>query len=80
MTATYSLTVTVTDENDVVPSCTKSMYAVTIDEDSAITTSVAQITCTDSDAENPNNVINDYTIVSGNTGNLSQITAKLSIR
>ncbi|XP_053377420.1 cadherin-23-like [Mercenaria mercenaria] len=73
LTATYSLTVSVTDVNDVTPTCTQSIYHTTVSEDATFTTSVAQITCSDLDAESTNNVINAYTITSGNTGGVFTI-------
>ena len=69
LTATYSLTVSITDVNDVTPNCTQSIYHATVSEDATLTTSVAQLTCTDLDSDSPNNVIGSYTITGGNTGN-----------
>ncbi|KAL4226469.1 hypothetical protein ACF0H5_014452 [Mactra antiquata] len=60
--ATYSLTVTITDINDMTPVCTQTLYQAAISEDSVVGTSVAQLTCTDTDSESPNNVISNYTV------------------
>ncbi|XP_060602144.1 cadherin-23-like isoform X2 [Ruditapes philippinarum] len=73
LSATYSLTVSVTDVNDITPSCSQSVYHATVGEDATLMTSVSQITCTDSDAESPNNVISTFTITSGNTGTMFAI-------
>lgn len=67
-TATYTLTVTISDVNDFSPVCSSSLYSASISESSAIGTTVAQLYCTDADATSPNNVIALYTIVSGITG------------
>lgn len=67
LTADYILTVQVSDVNDVEPSCTSSLYSVTISESVATSTSVGQITCSDNDVASPNNVVSTYTILSGNT-------------
>jgi len=71
LTATYTLTVTVSDENDNTPACTSTLYTTSVAEDATVATSVAQLTCNDADAEANNNVINTYNIDSGNTGNFN---------
>ena len=64
----YTLTVSLTDENDISPICTSSYYSVSIKEDILLGTSIAQLDCTDRDAETPNNEITTYVITSGNEG------------
>jgi hypothetical protein len=66
-TADYTLTVQVTDVNDVTPICTSSLYGASIAENVATGTSVFQLTCSDNDATSPNMDVAAYTIQSGNT-------------
>ncbi|XP_052781279.1 protocadherin Fat 4-like isoform X2 [Mya arenaria] len=66
LTSTYSLTVSVLDVNDVTPSCTQTVYIATASEDLTVSSPVVQLTCSDGDATAANNVVNTYTITSGN--------------
>ena len=68
LSVVYTLTVSVMDENDISPVCTSSYYSVSIKEEIAPGTSIAQLDCTDGDAETPNNEITTYVITSGNEG------------
>ena len=68
LTATYVLTVAVTDVNDFTPYCTKTHFSASIAEDSPTSTTVAQITCADDDQSSPNKDISGFTIINGNTG------------
>lgn len=69
LTATYSLTVSITDVNDVKPVCTSNAISLVISEDTAVSTNLLQITCTDSD-DDPDSIDNKTTfvILTGNTG------------
>ena len=64
----YTLTVRIADVNDVIPVCSTSFYSTSVAEDVIVGTSVAQLVCTDLDAEAPNNEIQTYAITSGNEG------------
>ncbi|KAL4226468.1 Protocadherin Fat 4 [Mactra antiquata] len=68
LTAQYTLTVTISDVNDVSPVCSSSLYNVRISEGTTIGSSIAQIVCTDADSEPPNSNISTYTFTSGNPG------------
>ncbi|XP_076447241.1 protocadherin Fat 4-like [Babylonia areolata] len=59
-TGTYTLTIDVTDVNDVTPSCSATFYAATIPEDAAVSDSVTDISCSDGD-QDPANLNNDLT-------------------
>ncbi|WAR26922.1 FAT4-like protein, partial [Mya arenaria] len=54
------------DVNDVTPSCTQTVYIATASEDLTVSSPVVQLTCSDGDATAANNVVNTYTITSGN--------------
>ncbi|XP_071083745.1 protocadherin Fat 4-like [Haliotis cracherodii] len=69
LSGTYILTVSVTDVNDVAPSCTQAYYSTAITESTGPTTSVQQIVCSDSDINAPNNALS-YAKIAGDPGNL----------
>ncbi|CAD5111750.1 DgyrCDS1029 [Dimorphilus gyrociliatus] len=48
-TSTAAVTVTVNDLNDVVPTCDPSVYYASINENTAVSTSLLQFSCTDTD-------------------------------
>ncbi|XP_064600895.1 protocadherin Fat 4-like [Liolophura sinensis] len=73
-TATYSLTVDVTDVNDVAPVCTRSWYSAVITENTAPSVSVSQVSCTDADTDSPNKDL-VYSIVGGSGSGLFVIDA-----
>lgn len=61
LTATFSLTVSVTDVNDVAPNCSQKVYAASVDENLAANHVVTTIVCEDHDSTSPNNVVANYT-------------------
>lgn len=67
-TGTYSLTIDVTDVNDVTPACTNAYYSAAVPEDSAVGAAVTTLTCSDGDLD-PSNLNNalTYTITGGNS-------------
>lgn len=73
-TATYSLTVDLTDVNDVAPVCTRSLYSAVISESSAPSVSVSQVSCTDGDTDSPNTDL-VYSIVGGTGSSVFAIDA-----
>ncbi|KAK7101636.1 hypothetical protein V1264_019985 [Littorina saxatilis] len=76
-TGTYTLTIDVTDVNDVTPSCSATFFTASIPEDATGSASVKDITgCVDNDMDpaNLNNALT-YTIKTGNTGSVFQIDA-----
>ncbi|XP_067685434.1 protocadherin Fat 4-like [Haliotis asinina] len=78
LSGTYILTVSVTDMNDVTPSCTQSYYATAISESTGPPTSVQQIVCSDSDINVPNNVLS-YAKIAGDPGNLFDVDASTGL-
>ena len=66
-TATATLTVSVTDINDVTPICAPSVVAVSLPESLAASSAVVALSCTDGDLDpsNVNNVVG-YAISAGN--------------
>ncbi|KAK2158072.1 hypothetical protein LSH36_178g06015 [Paralvinella palmiformis] len=64
LTSTATLTVTVTDYNDNVPSCPDTVFSGSVAEDSTTGTSILTVTCTDSDTV-AINVQLEYRIISG---------------
>ena len=77
LTATYTLTVTISDVNDEPPTCSQTVYVATASENGVIGFPVTQLVCSDDDATATNNAISTYTISSGNTGMLEGILAVL---
>lgn len=63
LSSTATLVVTVTDINDNAPSCLPCIYGASINESVAIGTTVAQLTCSDTDLSP--NIISSYTITTG---------------
>ncbi|XP_046571396.1 cadherin-23-like, partial [Haliotis rubra] len=78
LSGTYILTVSVTDVNDVTPSCTQAYYSTAITESTAPTTSVQQIVCFDLDMNAPNNVLS-YAKIAGDPGNLFDVDASTGL-
>jgi len=74
--ATVTLTVTVTDVNDVTPSCSAAYYAASVSESAAVGTSVKDISCVDNDLDPAglNNAVT-YAITSGNAGGIFAVDA-----
>lgn len=64
MTATYSLTVSVTDVNDVAPNCSQKIYVATVTENMA-NANVISIICEDHDSTSPNNQITETSNLAG---------------
>ncbi|XP_064602244.1 protocadherin Fat 4-like [Liolophura sinensis] len=64
LSATLSLTVHVTDVNDMIPVCTMPSLIVTTPENTALSTSIYQLSCTDSDEDGPNSELT-YDIFAG---------------
>uniref|UniRef100_A0A3Q3NGM6 Cadherin EGF LAG seven-pass G-type receptor 1-like n=1 Tax=Mastacembelus armatus TaxID=205130 RepID=A0A3Q3NGM6_9TELE len=71
MSSSASVTVTILDVNDNVPTFTQSLYNVKINEDTAVGTSVLLLSAIDRDA----NSIVTYQISTGNTRNRFSITS-----
>ncbi|XP_046358556.2 protocadherin Fat 4-like [Haliotis rufescens] len=78
LSGTYILTVSVTDVNDVAPSCTQAYYSTAITESTGPTTSVQQIACSDSDINAPNNALS-YAKIAGDPGNLFDLGASTGL-
>lgn len=72
MSSSSSVTVTVLDVNDNVPTFTQKMYNLKINEDAAVGASVLTVTAVDRDA----NSVVTYQITSGNTRNRFAITSQ----
>ena len=64
-TATATVSLTVSDVNDVTPSCTSSLYTGTVPENAVTNTVVATVVCTDGDLSVGNTVT--YSITSAHT-------------
>ncbi|CAD5114116.1 DgyrCDS3263 [Dimorphilus gyrociliatus] len=72
-TGTATLSVSVTDFNDKSPSCPSAPYTKSLPENSALTP-VITVSCTDSDADSPNNLVT-YAITNGNANSIFTIDA-----
>ncbi|XP_036375616.1 cadherin EGF LAG seven-pass G-type receptor 1 [Megalops cyprinoides] len=72
MSSSASVSITVLDVNDNVPTFTQKMYSLKINEDATVGTSVLMVTAIDRDA----NSVVTYQISSGNTRNRFAITSQ----
>ena len=69
------MTITVSDDNDITPTCSSELYTTTLAENTADSTSLGvTLGCSDTDDTSPNNDIT-YSISSGNTNSAFAISS-----
>ena len=75
-TGVHTLTIDVTDVNDVTPSCSATYYATSVSESAGIGASVKDISCVDNDLDPAglNNAVT-YAITGGNAGGIFAVDA-----
>ena len=75
-TGSYTLTVDITDVNDETPVCSATSYAATVSEDATASTSVKDLSCSDSDND-PAGLNNGltYAITGGDTSSVFAVDA-----
>ena len=66
--STSSVTVTVTDINDIIPDCTPRTYINALREDDPVTTAVASITCSDTEPSPNGDLLYSIETVNGGAG------------
>lgn len=67
LSASYLLTVEVDDVNDIPPTCTSTVFHASVSEGAVVSTSVAELDCSDEDKTAANQIAS-YAIVSESPG------------